>query len=180
MKLKDKLKADVQSLSTTGSSKNLFVLFLAKKNYRVVLIFRILNHYHKRKYFSILLSPLSVYYRLMTNKYCIDLPEATTIGPGFRLNHGYGIVVNKRCIIGSNVYIGHNVTIGSNSPQKFPRIGNNVTIFPGSIIIGDVTIGDNVIVGAGSLVIKSIPPNTIVGAHPCKILKTNTNIDITG
>jgi serine acetyltransferase len=135
------------------------------------LLYRVLNHYKKNKAVSIILLPLAFYYRLMTNKYCIDITTDTRIGAGFKLNHAYGIVINKRTTIGDNVYIAHNVTIGSNG-NGFPKIGNNVTIFPGSIIIGDITIGDNVIVGAGSLVVKSIAANTTVGGHPSKILKS--------
>jgi serine acetyltransferase len=178
MSLKEKLRADIKRLKSTGGSKFLIVLLLSKKNFRIVLSYRILNHYHKNKIISILLLPLAVYYRLMTNKYCIDLTVNTNIGAGFKLNHSYGIVVNQRTIIGDNVYIAHNVTIGSAGTNKFPKIGNNVTIFPGSIIIGDVTIGDNVTIGAGSLVVKDIPSDTVVGGHPGKVLKTLSNIDI--
>ena len=108
----------------------------------------------------------------MTNRYCIDLAINTRIGAGFKLNHAYGIIINPRTVVGNNAYIGHNVTIGSNSPTKYPVIGNNVTIFTGSIIIGDVRIGNNVVIGAGSLVIKDVADNTIVGGNPCKVLKT--------
>jgi len=175
MSLREKLKADIAHLTTSvpGKPKPVILLFFVKKHIRIVVLYRILNHYYLRrnKLALLLLSPLQLYYRLMTNRYCVDISHKTKIGKGFKLNHSYGIVVNIRTEIGENVYIGHNVTIGSNSPEKFPVIGNNVTIYTGSIIIGDVKIGDNVIIGAGSLVVKDIPANTVVGGHACRVLK---------
>lgn len=179
MGLRDKLRADIKQLKSTGGSKILIIALLSKKNFRIVLSYRVLNHYRKNKVVSLLLLPLTIYYRLMTNKYCIDLTTNTNIGAGFKLNHSYGIVVNQRAIIGDNVYIAHNVTIGSAGENKVPKIGNNVTIFPGSIIIGDVTIGDNATIGAGSLVVKDVPAYTVVGGHTSKVLKTLNNTDTT-
>ncbi|AYL97117.1 serine acetyltransferase [Mucilaginibacter celer] len=183
MKLSEKLKADIKHLTTSsvgGKPKPAFILFFIKKAVRIVVIYRVLNHFYlnRNKVALLLLSPLKLYFRLMTSRYCTDISYKTKIGPGFKLNHSYGIIVNIRSTIGENVYLGHNVTVGSNSPSKFPKIGNNVTIFPGSIIIGDVTIGDNVTIGAGSLVVKDVPANTVVGGHPSKILRTLSNIDI--
>ena len=176
MKLRQKLKADIDHLGGSEkktSMKKAFLLFFVKKNFRIVLCFRILNHFYLKgdRFILFILGPLKAYYRLMTNKYCVDISYKTKIGIGFKLNHAYGIVVNTKCILGDHVYIGHNVTLGSNTPTKFPKIGNNVTIYTGSIIIGDVTVGDDVIIGAGSLVIKDIPAQTTVVGHPCNVLK---------
>lgn len=171
MRLGVYLKADIRQLKTTSPGKSAALLFFTKKNFRIVLLYRILNYTkNKHRFLYYCLFPIAIYFRLMTNRYCIDLSVSTKIGAGFKLNHAYGIVINQRTIIGENVYIGHNVTIGSNTPLKYPVIGNNVTIYTGSIIIGDITIGDNVIIGAGSLIVKSIPANTVVGGHLCKVL----------
>jgi len=176
MTLKQKLKADIDHLigdEKKGNMVKAFFLFFAKKNFRIVLCYRVLNHFYLNgdRFILFILGTLKVYYRLMTNRYCVDISYKTKIGIGFKLNHAYGIVVNTKCILGDNVYIGHNVTLGSNTPEKFPKIGNNVTIYTGSIIVGNVTIGNNVVVGAGSLVIKDIPAYTTVVGHPCNILK---------
>ncbi len=173
MSLVQLFKDDIKQLKGTSQNSSALFLFFSKKNFRVVILYRLLNYYkYNNKIIYYFLAPVNLYYRLMTNRYCIDLAISTKIGGGFKLNHAYGIVINQRCIIGNNAYIGHNVTIGSNTPEKYPIIGNNVTVFTGSVIIGDIMIGNNVIIGAGSLVIKNIPDNTIVGGHPCKVLKT--------
>jgi serine acetyltransferase len=173
--LKKKIAADVAHTAGSGNKKSVFRLFFTKKAIRIIILFRILNHYYycNNKIASLLLIPVRIYYRLMTNRYCVDLSYKTRIGQGLKLNHAYCIVVNERVQIGENVYIGHNVTIGSSGPANVPKIGNNVTVFVGSIIIGNVSVGDNVVVGAGSLVVRDIPANSVVGGHPCHTLKSS-------
>lgn len=170
------LKQDLLHLRTATGNLPLFTLLLWHKNVRIVFLFRLLNYdfyYGKNNLLlKIILKPFQLYYSLMTNRYCIDLPFQTKIGAGLKLNHSYGIVVNADAIIGENFYLGHNVTIGSNGPKNVPVIGNNVTIFTGSVVIGNVSIGDNVVVGACSLVFKDIPNNTIVGGNSCKVLRS--------
>lgn len=92
--------------------------------------------------------------------------------------HPIGIVISKAAKIGYNCTIYQNVTIGSKtqksgnySPKNYPQIGNNVTIYAGAVILGGITIGNNAIIGANSVVNKNIPPNTIVGGIPAKIIK---------
>ena len=84
--------------------------------------------------------------------------------------HPVGIVIEKGVQIGCNCRIFQNVTIGR-WHDALPKIGNNVVIFGNSVIIGDVEIGDNVTIGAGSVVTKSIPANKIVAGNPAKIIK---------
>lgn len=64
----------------------------------------------------------------------------------------------------------HNVTIGHKN-GKAPKIDNHVTISPSCNIVGDICIGDNVIVGIGSVVVKDIPANSIIAGDPAKVLK---------
>ncbi len=81
--------------------------------------------------------------------------------------HPLGIVIGYKVEIGERCKIYQNVTIGTKDTQNFkeglyPKIGNNVIIYPNSIIIGDIKIGDNVIIGAGSLVLEDVPSNTVL------------------
>ena len=101
-----------------------------------------------------------------------DLDELRKKGTHFA--HPIGIVIVKGAQIGNNCNIFQNVTIGR-WRNKVPKLGNNVTVFPNALIIGDVEIGDNCIIGGGSVVTKSIPPNKIVVGNPARIIK-----DITG
>lgn len=96
------------------------------------------------------------------------------IGSNLKIWHGYSTIINANSI-GNNCEIWQNVTIGnkSNNPndEKKPTIKNNVLICAHAIIIGDITVEDNVIIGAGAVVTKSIPANSIVVGNPSYILK---------
>lgn len=86
--------------------------------------------------------------------------------------HGLnGIIVNQYSKIGKNATIYHQVTIGSSDTKTAPIIGDNITIYPGAKIIGNIKIGDNVIIGIGSVVLKDVPNNAIVAGVPAKIIR---------
>ena len=92
------------------------------------------------------------------------------------LPHTIGITIHKRAKIGKNCKIYQNVTIGAGkynptNNSNIPEIGNNVTIYANSVIIGGIKIGDNAIIGAGSIVLDDVPPNTTVAGNPAKIIK---------
>ena len=94
----------------------------------------------------------------------------------FILYGGIGVVLHKRVIIGNNCMIGSNVTVGGKSGHyEVPVIGNHVYLATGSKILGPISIGNNVSVGANAVVIKSVPDNAIVAGVPAKILSYKTN-----
>lgn len=90
------------------------------------------------------------------------------------LPHGLnGIIVSQYAEIGKDCCIFHQVTIGAKEDKYAPKIGDNVTIYPGVIIVGGVNIGNNVQIGAGSVVVKDVPDNCVVAGCPAKIIKMN-------
>ncbi|MBC2438088.1 serine acetyltransferase [Clostridium saccharobutylicum] len=93
-----------------------------------------------------------------------------TIGSGLILYHGFNSIIYAKSI-GDNCTIYHNVTVGKT--DDIPRIGNNVTICAGAIIIGGISIGNNSIIGAGAVVTKDVPDNCIVVGNPGRIIKQN-------
>ena len=91
--------------------------------------------------------------------------------------HPIGIVIGFNVELGRYCTIYQNVTIGTKDTKnfknaKYPRIGDNVTIYPNSIIIGDIDVGCNSIIGAGTVLLKSVPPNSIVYGNPGKVQST--------
>ncbi|GGK60479.1 serine acetyltransferase [Lutibacter litoralis] len=124
--------------------------------------FRTLFYFRTHSFFSKL---LRVFYPKHPS-FTIDIH--TKIGGGLKLAHPYATIINAE-EVGSNVYINHLVTIGDKEGKR-PSIGNNVQIHANAIIIGNVKIGDNVIIGAGSVVIKDVPKNAIVAGNPAKII----------
>ncbi len=92
----------------------------------------------------------------------------TKIGEGLVLAHPYATILNATSI-GKNVYVNHLVTIGEKNNKK-PIIGNNVELHANCMVIGGITIGDNVVIGAGAVVVKDVPNNAIVVGNPAQII----------
>jgi serine O-acetyltransferase len=105
-----------------------------------------------------------------------DVHPGATVGNGFFIDHATGVVIGETTIIGDNVSIFQGVTLGGVSTTKekrHPTLGNNVTIGAHATILGDILIGDNSKVGAGSVVVKDVPPNSTVVGIPGIVVKRN-------
>jgi len=99
--------------------------------------------------------------------------KSDIIGNGLVFQHGYSTIINVEKM-GINCQIWQNVTIGKERPGgKKPIIGNNVRIFTGAVVVGDITIGDNVTIGANAVVNKSVPENCVVVGIPARIVRKN-------
>ena len=99
----------------------------------------------------------------------LGLGRRTKIGPGLRILHGDGTHVAAD-EIGKNCTIFHQVTIGCARPERPTIIGNNVTVYAGAKILGEVKVGDNAIIAANSLVISDVPPNVTVLGVPAVVV----------
>ena len=99
----------------------------------------------------------------------LTIPKTTKVGDGVLLFHSYGTILNAR-EIGEGCRIVCNITLGDKK-GKTPIIGKHVEILPGAVIAGDVTIGDNCVIGPNAVVYKSIPANCVVVGNPAYILK---------
>lgn len=104
----------------------------------------------------------------------LSIPRSVKIGEGILLFHSYGTILNAQRI-GNHCRIVCNITLGDKR-GKTPIIGNFVEILPGAVIFGDVTIGDNCVIGPNAVVYKSVPANCVVVGNPAYILKENGKI----
>jgi serine O-acetyltransferase len=111
----------------------------------------------------------------------IEIHPGATIGEGFFIDHGMGVVIGETSVIGDNVTIYQGVTLGGTShlrAKRHPTLGNNVVVGVGAQLIGDITIGDNTKVGAGSVVVTSVPANaTVVGVPGRVVAMRNPDTD---
>lgn len=101
------------------------------------------------------------------------VPYTCDIGRDSKFAYGaIGVVLHSRTRIGKKVIIGQGVTIGRQlDPKGVPRIGDNVYISAGARVLGDISVGNNVIIGANSVVVKSVPDNCIVAGVPARIIR---------
>ena len=106
-------------------------------------------------------------------KYDVAISRNTTIGKNFRTGHYLGLVIGPGTIIGDNCVFYQQVTVGQNH-DRYPVIGNNVTVYAGAKIIGGIHIGNNVIVGANAVVTKDVPDNCTVAGVPAKIISQSS------
>ena len=129
-------------------------------------------------------SPMWLLYRVLLRRYSfkfgIQIPYTTQIGEGFYIGHFGTIVISPKAKIGKNCNIAHNVTIWKANRGRlngFPTIGNNVWIGTGSVIVGNINIGDNVLVAPNSFVNVDVPPFSLVLGNPCKIVPKDNPTD---
>ena len=106
----------------------------------------------------------------------IEIHPGAQIGKGFFIDHGNGVIIGETAIIGDNVTLYQGVTLGGTGKEqgkRHPTIGNNVMISAVAKILGSCTIGDNSKIGAGSVVLEEVPPNSTVVGVPGHVVKRN-------
>ena len=103
----------------------------------------------------------------------VDINPAARIGKGIMLDHATGFVVGETATIGDNVSILQGVTLGGtgkSEEDRHPKIGNGVLIGAGAKVLGNIRIGDCSRIGAGSVVLKEVPPRVTVAGVPAKVI----------
>jgi serine O-acetyltransferase len=121
---------------------------------------------HKLRFLARLLSHIN---RFLTG---IEIHPGARIGRRFFIDHGAGVVIGETAEIGDDVLLYQGVALGGTTLKKgkrHPSIGNNVVMGTGAVALGAITIGDGAKVGAGSVVVKSVPPGATVVGIPGRI-----------
>jgi serine O-acetyltransferase len=153
------------------SAKNIIETLLSHAPLHAIMMYRF---YHVLNNMRIPVIPrfLSMINRFMTG---IEIHPGAKIGEGFFIDHGMGIVVGETAEVGDNCVLFHNVTLGGtghHEDKRHPTLGNNVLVGTGSVILGPVFVGNNVNVGAKTVIINRDVPSycTVVGT-PGRIIK---------
>lgn len=111
-------------------------------------------------------------YKCYSQQNAIEIGENTSIGEGLYFGHPYCITINSKAVIGKNCNIHKGVTIGQENRglrKGAPSIGNEVWIGVNSTIVGNIVIGDDVLIAANSFVNIDVPSHSIVYGNPCMI-----------
>ena len=102
----------------------------------------------------------------------IEIHPAAKLGPGLFIDHGMGVVIGETAEVGENVTLLQGVTLGGTSlkrEKRHPTLGNNVVVGAGAKIIGAFKIGDGSRIGAGSVVVREVPTNSVVVGVPGRV-----------
>ncbi|MDT8718514.1 serine O-acetyltransferase [Clostridium sp. 19966] len=174
------LRYDIENVKKNdpAARTSLEVLLLYPSMYALN-FYRISHAFYKIKLFFIarLISQIA---RFLTG---IEIHPGAKIGRGLFIDHGMGVVIGETAEIGNNVTIYHGVTLGGTGKEKgkrHPTVGNNVFIGAGAKILGPVLIGDNVKIGANSVVLTDVPAQSTAVGVPARIIakKPKTIIEI--
>lgn len=120
--------------------------------------------------------PIMIVYRIVVEwLLCVELPAKTQVGSGLRLYHGLALVVNDHAQIGCDCTLRHVTTIGckmlpSGEQGPAPVLGDRVDVGSNVVILGGIRIGNDVVIGAGSVVVHDVPDNVTIVGNPARVL----------
>lgn len=171
----DLVKADLYRYRRDTSFKAFLASYVRDPGFRFTYHLRRVAKYAPRKK-SLAIFPY-VFHRLLLHKfkyrYGFDISPLTQIGGGFYIGHFGGVVISPFAKLGENINIAHHVTIGAASrgaKKGAPTLEDRVWVGTGAIIVGNITIGHDALIGPGAYVNSDIPPMSVVIGNPGKVV----------
>ena len=115
----------------------------------------------------------------------IELPVTAVVGPRLRLYHPHSIVLSPHCTMGSDCHLRQGVTVGNRVDRMgnevgVARVGNDVELGAGCVVIGDVDVGDHARIGALAIVLHSVPEWAVVVGNPGRVIRIDTPSPVDG
>jgi serine O-acetyltransferase len=156
------------------AAKSAVEIFFCYPGFHSILLHRTAHRLHMAG-FPLLARIISQFNRTVTG---IEIHPGATIGRRCFIDHGMGVVIGETTEIGDDVLLYQGVTLGGTGKEKgkrHPTIGNNVVIGTGAKILGNITIGDHTKIGAGSVVIRSVPDHSTVVGVPGRVVRTRVD-----
>ena len=174
------LKEDIQTIfQRDPAARSVWEVALAYPGFHAILIHRVAHRLWQRR-LTTLARFVSHIGRFLTG---IEIHPGAKIGRRFFIDHGMGVVIGETADIGDDVTIYQGVTLGGTSTERIkrhPTIEDSVSIFSGATILGPVTVGRHSRVGAGSVLVSSVPPHSTVVGIPGKVVKSEAKHTPTG
>lgn len=171
-----KIKNEIQIVKERDPAIHSSMEVLLYPSFKVMLSYRLAHklylkgHYFWARYIS----------QRAVRKTGIEIHPGARIGEGFFIDHGNGVIIGETTIIGNNVTLYQGVTLGGTGKEtgkRHPTIEDNVMISAGAKVLGSFTIGANSKIGAGSVVLEEVPPNSTVVGVPGHVVK-RANVSI--
>jgi len=168
-----RLRSDIQAVfDNDPAARSWFEVVFTYSGLHAIWFHRMAHALYKRKFYT-LARIISQFSRFMTG---IEIHPGAKIGNRLFIDHGMGVVIGETCEIGDDVVIYQGVTLGGTGKEKgkrHPTIGNNVVIGSGAKVLGSFKVGDNSNIGANSVVVREVPPNSTVVGIPGRIVRSN-------
>jgi serine O-acetyltransferase len=169
-KMFNRIKEDIDVVFEQDPAARTFIeVVLTYSGLHAIWAHRIAHSLYKRKLFFIarVISQVS---RFFTG---IEIHPGARIGRRFFIDHGMGVVIGETCEIGNNVTVYQGVTLGGTGKEKgkrHPTVEDNALIATGAKVLGSITVGENAKIGAGSVVLRDVPPNSTVVGIPGRVV----------
>lgn len=164
------MKEDIKTVfDQDPAARSTFEVLLTYSGLHAIWAHRLAHALYKRKLFF-LARMISQVSRFFTG---IEIHPGAVIGRRFFMDHGMGIVIGETCEIGDDVIVYQGVTLGGTGKEKgkrHPTIENNALIATGAKVLGNILIGENSKIGAGSVVLKDVPSNSTVVGIPGRVV----------
>jgi serine O-acetyltransferase len=159
------------------AARSVLEVLICYPGLHAVLIHRLAHRLYKA-HLRLLSRMLSQVARWITG---IEIHPGATIGRRFFIDHGMGVVIGETTVIGDDVILYQGVTLGGTGKERgkrHPTLGNHVVVGTGAKVLGNIAIGNNVKIGAGSVVVHPVPDDCTVVGVPGRIVKTRgQNVD---
>ncbi|MBX9669777.1 MAG: serine O-acetyltransferase [Candidatus Obscuribacterales bacterium] len=163
-------------LEKDPAARSKLEVYLCYPGFHAVALYRFANILYKQEQYT-LARCLSQFARFLTG---IEIHPGASIGRRFVIDHGMGVVIGETTVIGDDCFLYQGVTLGAGAEarqgeetrgtKRHPTLGNGVVVGSGAEIQGDISVGSNVRVASGSIVLKDVPDNSIVVGVPGRIL----------
>ncbi len=165
------INSDLNSaMQHDAAARNKLEVFLTYSGFHALTMHRFAHflHVHNYKLLARIISQLTKFFT------GIEIHPGAQIGKGVFIDHGQGVVIGETTVIGNKVVIYQGVTLGGTGKDKgkrHPTIGDNVMLSAGSKVLGPFVVGNNAKIGAGSIVLKPVPPNATVVGVPGRVVR---------
>jgi serine O-acetyltransferase len=178
MSMLDALKQDIRAcMARDPAARNTLEVVLTYPGFHATVIYRAAHWLWLRR-FRLLARLLSYWGRFLTG---IEIHPGALIGHGFFIDHGVGVVIGETSVIGDNVTLYHDVTLGGIAPsidsagqrnvKRHPTLEDDVIIGSGAQILGPITVGRRARVGANSVVLEDVPPDSTMVGIPARRIR---------
>jgi serine O-acetyltransferase len=159
------------------AAKSWLEIVLCYPGFHAILLHRLAHKLHCSG-FRLLGRVVSQISRMLTG---IEIHPAAKIGQRFFIDHGMGVVIGETAEVGDDVLLYQGVTLGGTGNERgkrHPTVGNKVVIGTGAKVLGNIHVGDNVKIGAGSVVIRTVPSNSTVVGIPGRVVRGPVHLDL--